>query len=81
MKLAEDPDCECGKSRQTDTTYVFLHCDNFKSERLLVKKKLVKSGKTKNVHVLKMQSERNLPEQEHVQCSTMGKKMFQIENG
>ena len=39
MKLAEDPDCECGKSRQT-VEHVLLHCDNFKSERLLVKKKV-----------------------------------------
>ena len=39
MKLDEDPNCECGKSRQT-VEHMLLHCDNFKSERLLMKKKV-----------------------------------------
>ena len=39
MKLVDDPDCECGKSRQT-VEHVLLHCDKFKSERLLLKTKV-----------------------------------------
>ena len=36
MKLVEDPNCECGKGRQT-VEHILLHCDNFISERLLLK--------------------------------------------
>ena len=36
MKLVDDPNCECGKGRQT-VEHILLHCDNFISERLLLK--------------------------------------------
>ena len=39
MKLADNPNCACGKSRET-VEHILLHCENFVSERLLLKTKL-----------------------------------------
>ena len=39
MKLLDDPNCTCEKSRQT-VEHILLHCENHVSERLLLKTKL-----------------------------------------
>ena len=39
MKLSDDPNCTCGKGRQT-VEHVILHCENFISERLLLKTRI-----------------------------------------
>ena len=39
MKLADDPNCACGKSRET-VEHILLHCENLVSERLLLKTKV-----------------------------------------
>ena len=39
MKLNDDPDCECGRDRQT-VEHILLHCDKFISERLRLKTKI-----------------------------------------
>ena len=39
MKLLDDPNCTCEKSRQT-VEHILLHCDNHVSERLLLKTRL-----------------------------------------
>ena len=39
MKLVDDPNCKCEKGRQT-VEHILLHCDNFISERLLLKNKV-----------------------------------------
>ena len=39
MKLSDDPNCTCGKGRQT-VEHVILHCENFISEHLLLKTRI-----------------------------------------
>ena len=39
MKLSDDPNCTCGKNRQT-VEHILLYCDKYVSERLLLKTKL-----------------------------------------
>ena len=39
MKLNDDPNCECGKSRQT-VEHILLHCEKFMSERLRLRTKI-----------------------------------------
>ena len=39
MKLNDDPNCECGKGRQT-VQHLILHCDKFIAERLRLKTKI-----------------------------------------
>ena len=39
MKLSDDPNCSCGKSRET-VEHVLLYCEKFGSQRLLLKTKI-----------------------------------------